>query len=74
MNWLVKTALRVDVLSNRDDGTLKVAIDGKVYWYRGEKRSRDTVDFYCRKGWYGKAIQYLKTHFQLLETPTGVQV
>lgn len=69
MNWLRKIAVHVVVVVTSHDGSMKVFINGKPYWFRGEIRDHRIVQMYCDRGWHGKAVQYLNNHMELLEGP-----
>ena len=71
MNWLQKVAIVCQILSSGPAG-VHVLIDGKEYWYVGDPPARAKLDYYCRKGWHGKAVQLLRNAFDLLETPAGI--
>jgi len=76
MYWLLKIAgqpPRVAVLTKSRDGTISVNIENRGrYWYSGEVSAVPKLEALCNAGAYGRALQWLRDAFELLEKPDGL--
>jgi len=59
MNWFKEAQPpKITILSFAGD-VIKALIGDKIYMYYANPSIFKTVDFFVRKGWFGKALQVL---------------